>query len=83
MNTIAVNEALKAHIEMAGDLDLSKTNMISDERGLFIEGNLTQIISIAKAVVNIDDMTDESILNMYIMCVDFENKCISFVIKDE
>lgn len=83
MDTKALNEALIAHIELAGDLDLNKTTISSDERGLFIEGKLNQIISIARAVVDIDDMTDESILNYYTICIDFDDRFISFIRKED
>lgn len=83
MDTLTLNEALKAHIELVADIDLDKLNVSSDERGLFIEDKFHKIMGIVRSMTNIDSITEESILNMYSMCVDFEDCFVSFIKKED
>ena len=83
VDTLTLNEALRIHIELVADIDLDKMEVTSDERGLFIQGKLHQILNIIQNVVNIDDITDESILNEYTICIDFADTYISFLRKED
>lgn len=83
MDTTKLNEALIANIELIADIDLDKMNVHKDENGLVIEGSFGNLMNIMKAFSDIDEITEESILNYYSMMVDFENKYISFIRKEE
>lgn len=83
VDTLVLNEALRIDIELTTDIDYNRTNIISDERGLFFEGPLDQILDIVKSMVSITEISENNILNKYIMCVNFEDAVISFIIKEE
>lgn len=79
----AMNEALRINIELVADIDLDKMKVISDERGLFIEGSFGKIMEIVRSLSDIDEILPESVLNLYTMCVDFEDCSIAFLRKEE
>lgn len=78
-----MNESLINIIEIIADIDLDEMKVISNERGLFIEGSLRKLMEIVKNLCDIEKIPPENILNLYTMCVDFENCSITFLKKLE
>lgn len=81
MTVTKFNEDLMIYIELISDVRLKTMKVTSNEQGLFIEGSFKNVMNIVHTLSNMDEVTNDSIFNHYIMCVDFEEPYVSFLKK--